>query len=1679
MSMYNSREATLKAVTNFPRSMDIRKRLWKSLGGKYLQSLMEEQEEFIKAYEEFKSEFFLKTYLGHEDEVLCHVYIAQVGDATGMVSADDRYEITLNPHVFVANTKKYALWQSGMLLLDPDLVDDESPVIKYRIGNETFTVIAQKQALWNIFDEFAMFSSLMRYEGETNSELVKRILATFKRPANSTETGLKNAIINAVMNFEEVAPDEIIMERPNGINMALETSNGNTVYDALSVLNKDIAREKIWNHSTWENGFKKMQYIPITWDMPIKGYQDGTGQKNDLETKLSTDYADEDTTDIEVVGYSTSQATINQYIRKQGIRKTIPIQLFRYQNELIPQDVQYKITATPATEIDPTQIFVESIQHATGEQTLRLSDIVINSGNIKKVQRGEIGATGKYQLKFVARDSYSDMIINRCSFTETGSDTAKDLLEPQNGFRWDNGVFRNTDVALHATTLSSFTSSWNMQNDASGGICLGTDSTRGTLVVNVAGMGGLPIQVKAECAKTDYTSNTSFVTLTGGFHYTNNEMDIICDTSDSESECIIEMDCVSLSYELALADSPINQGTISVKTEIEGEVSAQHSGIFSDGKVYELEFENLTHVKLSITKVGLYPVTLRNIKAARYRISFKLDKGDLIYTQQYTKLPLDINSTRLLTVTLESFSTYTPVIKYIHIGPSMARSSYEVRINTMRGGIFNIDTNCRVELYYINGGSLELINEDFITYPLYRNNHSEASGMFIDTSSFLDIRSSSRPIYSGVYKGNIMNYIELGPGEELDSITIAGEQRIVKEHRSLSYFLQKNIGDKVYIAGNAPGFVVVDDLGDTNLINIKKDDFGRNADEYRFTNVPEGISGVFILNSETKIKNISNSYSGEFEYFYLAALSPNSYIAYNSVTMFQSPMDHVDLVNTFSPYLDMNQLMFYHIDEIIVNEEKGRAKASFIHVDVDGTHYHDWAIGGNHKGIRVEYDFDYSNSEGYKIDITNLNESFLVSNNIELKDSYTIDNKDYILARYILKPPAEMKITYSTETVQEDFYIEEDGFNKFYYSNVTSILSVTLGNGEKFPYGSYHLLVEPGIIIWKNASEYQGQLVSVVYEYKKPRSIEYRNLSYLYEMINYSVDAYMPINSKPMVIKDLADGDSRMITINGKKPDKITVKCSNSNFAAAVSGNKVSVRRFSTAVVGMVHTGYFYDGGKEYYLFEHDRQELANCWENIEAKNVQHIANTMRTMQKSGNYVYDSAMFNGDHLEKVCSIDCAEHQERIQGISEFREITACESYQMWTDFGMYVEMVPGYNGNGLRFTTQGEYGYAYLDITSYINEGMELSFYADDGIQAYIMEEILAGDDSMIRSVFAGQHKKMPRNGKFLWHVFNNIDNKKRYYLLVKGSGMVDDLIIHENSDAHKIEDIHHKVISILHFNVKEEASKNYLAKLDFNPDGTTYDGLEISKNGIVETSSTVDWGVTLISKLDNLFESFSVMGADLRKNTFMTFDKSGNITSPWINIHDYQTVDTIYVKINDMLIDPMRYFNVRVYTASTSLGDHARQIYSTTKTNLVEFRPTSLLPYIQVAVEMPPGRVINNIEIYVRYVENAIPLHVSQTPSGTLVTKLYDTAVAANYRLKYMTGSVTRPNDISISVRGYRQDDGYGVFTQWYPSSFDDSMRFAGDQHVFENYRYFQFKIEISDMNASIRIDQVIFEVV
>ena len=1667
MVKFDSQAANLRALKIFPEWMDINKRPSKSKGGIYLSALTKEIDDIGAAFEDFKSGFFLKRFAGKENDILSIVYIAQVGNLKTLPKVKNKI-VTDDAHVFLADTDNCILYQDNYLILSPASVDQDNLVIEYEYNGFGHSADLKEETLWNIFDEFAMFCGISRHPKETNEQLVNRIYAVFKKPTSSTETGLKNAIINAVMNYDNLLPEDIIMEQPNQDNMFLEYKDGEVVYNNLSAINKDTARQKIWDTSYWENSFKKLEYIPNKWDAELPVYQKGVGQLNDLQARISDSLAANDTTGISIMGYKASPITINEYIKKQGVSKDISLGLAKYKDELVERNIEYKIIASQAEEIDPRKISVKSKQHIDGYTKYYLEDIVIDPGAVTEEKRGYIETDTPYTLEFTAPDKYSNMKIEQCDIVYNDN-SRKSLLTETGAFKFVGNSLQNIDVKAHIDSVRQAEQSSNMTDTPGGGITLDVNGTVGTMAIDVSHMQGMPVVTSIKCEQSNYTDNHNFVKTTGSFHLEDTK-NIISTEKDSDSSIVIEMDCASIQYELTTAPDAIEQGSVSISFEIDGEIDVDKSGFFTQPQIFSYDFQNNHHVKITIVKAGMNPVCIRNIMAASYNVFWSVDHGQLIKTPQYVKLPtLAKNRLRLK---VESLSPYPPVIQYIHIGPALTKAVYQIKDFVIKKlGRLNITTNCKVRL--LKGQ--EEISNDYSTKTIYRNDTKHNAAIIIDTNSFINIKQSNKNIDYVSYHGIKQGVITLTPGESLSSIDIFGELLIDKASHSLADVLEIGKDEKLYIAGNAKHFISLSN-GTTKLLKIDRSKLPADATNFTIDGISNDMQAVFVLDEEKNIENeTAELVDSSFEYAYIRTMNAKEYIAYNNVTMLQSPVDNVPIVNTFSPSINLNTLLFYKIKD--VHTADTIARASFSCNVNNKQEFRDWALGSNHNGIHIEYDFAFGNTEAYKIDLDSFSKTFALANNIKLEKVYEKDGKQFELARYLITPPEDMHITYQLEAAQENLTITEDGFNKLWYANVSNIISISI-NDEIISSDKYRLVKDAGIIAWNGLKDKIGEKASIAYEFSRPVSIEFNDLSSLYELVGYSIDAYEPMMDKPWIVNGLYDGDSYTVEINGQTPDRVIVQTTNENFYTVIDNNaRITVHQHNNAVNTLVHSGYYYDGSKEYYYFENDHIESVGQINNIDMDNIQKNSGSISGIQGSGNYIKDTVLSNGDHYEKLCDIDCVYHKDKIEGISKLKAITACDSYEQWIDFNMDISLVDGYNNLGIQFHSNNIGAYALLNISSNIEEGSILSFYADASLHTYIMREIYADDDSMRKSTYCEKIGECEINGKYRTYKFENIDDR-RIYLCVAGDGIIDDIIIHNDPSAS--DNIHSKAIKQFGFNIQEVVPKQLEVPVNFNAEGNTFSGLELDNTGCLQTGSSVDWGVTKIVDFTSSFEKFICYKTDQRKNSFYTSGERGTIQSPWIYISDVDSVDKLYIKINDVLIGNLKNFDVHIKTAEDVSGRNAREIAFIKKTNLVAFTASSLSSYLQIVVEMPPERVINSIEIYARYVEKEDQrLHVTENNEGSMTSKIYDLVTPSSYKLTRIDAkSVAHPENIEVMIRGLRQDSSHGVWTDWYPCYLDANL-ICTDSHVFYDYRYFQFKINISDMDANININNFVFEVV
>lgn len=376
---------------HFPRWMDIRKRVTTSAGGKYLRSIAEETANIQEAIEEYKKDFFLINYLDRYEEIPYYVYYINVGqidiDLLNII-VPEGLDYTDDVSVFY-NTKNTYLYEDGKIFFQKHNVDETSAQVKYTYDDNDYVSVISKLYVWNIYDEFAAFVGLKRYEGENNEELTSRVLNVFKCIPNSTEDGLKNAIINetlpiindlyASLTYDEIR-DKIIIERPTPENLSLKYDSFTTILDKLAEINRDVYRTKSWDFDVWSFELAGVDYLPHVWDYVLAAYQNGVGFDDDLKPEVITDAESESSATIHL--YREDDAVITQYLSGHAIKKDLRFELTKYSNDLNATVVKYTIRASQPIDItDSINSIMLQINSGNIISNIPLSDFINLSGN--------------------------------------------------------------------------------------------------------------------------------------------------------------------------------------------------------------------------------------------------------------------------------------------------------------------------------------------------------------------------------------------------------------------------------------------------------------------------------------------------------------------------------------------------------------------------------------------------------------------------------------------------------------------------------------------------------------------------------------------------------------------------------------------------------------------------------------------------------------------------------------------------------------------------------------------------------------------------------------------------------------------------------------------------------------------------------------------------------------------------------------------------------------------------------------------------------------------------------------------------------------------------------------------------------------------------------------------------
>lgn len=1692
--MFDYSNMIKRAIEFFPIWSDIRKRGTKSIGGMVVNSALEETLELEKAIQAYKDFYFLDKYQDKEEEVIAYVYAANVGtledlDNTFIIYNDQEYFITLDIDEFYSN-ETLAYYENGLIYIQEALYNKNNiNSIILSIDDYKYTYTLERKHVWNIFDEFACFVGLERHTNESNTSLKERILFSTKNLGSNTEEGLKNAIMSELIGmFPEMQSEEIEITKLTPESLTKPYKEFNSLLDMLSSINRDVLKDKRWDLDKWSYDFKSIAFLDNVWDDVIETYQNGIGHGDDLKVVI----ADNDTTtDADIVLYDKSTVKLDKYVADKHIKKNINFKLKRYENILNPIKAKYAIKASEAIDITHENIELSVFENNEKKESRKIEEIYKIGKGVTSVDNSKITDDKPYRLEFYSDSNFDGMKISKAKVIYKHKTTgeiieSRNLLKAAPGFSYNaSGELVNTSIKKTVKSVNHFNQYENLA-DSKSGIVLASNRNEGKAVLNVSGLGLNLVNIDIENQLADIPK--SLIKYNQFCFWREDELVFRYDTN-KERKFEIETEANIISFKLL-------EGDADVFIEIDGVTEYFKISGNRNVEIFS-ESSKLSPKKMKVTVISNSVITTKfsDFKYCCHTVDLKLQYGALIKDSEGYRLPnFAVNS---LIVSMSSKTSSSPVLKSIYIGADIRQLRYkteviESRPNTNR--IIEIKSNCLADLLHVDVvGNTVSKTENYVPATSYKAVQDDA-WIRLNTDeyeSIKEITTSVGAIHVIEESGKLYYNISLKMGQTVNSVIIDGVKNVPAKTITLEKMIQSYIPhfdketDRIYACKLCKGLLVADNDPDNpklTIVNIKSNIFtGINASYYKFTKLPNTLGIVF--NNDT-----SEIHSSETNLpFNSISFMPGGtkvYQAINEANIYTGEVRGIKILNNFSPILNSSALMYYQVEPFESNVKYEVKFSSTIESDNSFDDLLNWSVGL--KDIVIKTPIDLSNTENYEISELEVTDEVLLSRHIELQKSYKIgDNREVFTNRYMIIPESGTVLyeRYSDNQnqsliVQEEIIMEEDGFTKLAYSNIDEMLYTGFSpysDSNELLVKDFELLKDEGIILWTNKDYINAsRKVYLRYTIKNPIAI-LLDEDLLYKAIGYNVDAYDEVGR--FKIAGVDDGyrfDLRQID-NYQDVDMVYTICSSPAFQADGFNDILTFKKTVNRDTILVRTGYYYINGKEYYLFPSKDKIVLDEEKYIDMENVELSGEEITLFKRTDNYVRNSEMlFRG--MNELYNFDASKSQ--VKGVSAINSITACDSFNSWNVFGTKMVLKDGLNQLGISFMPEIPNGYAYIELTDYLEKGDNyLSFWAEKSLEVFIGEEKkylgLNFPDSI--SIKIGQ--EIPYRDDEIRTITIKQDDNKKYYLIVKGQGTIDDIIL--SNDISSIS-AHTKNIDLLGLSINEgfKQGQKHRVFLNSNKDAINK-GAALTKDGYVKTASNMYWGISPLKSYDSKedFATCSTENIHFENSYVRTGRTEGYIETAPIYLDNPMTIKRVIVKANEIGFDDMRGFKIQILSSNTREGVYMP--INTFNDNYGYVYGDALLKYIKIKVTMPDNKFLNNLNIYAEYKSTeANAPKVLMPSSGELITKIYDAQYSTDYRIREISiADISNINDVEIQVRASKEDYSADVWHPWQTLELKHNLTLKNELK-FYGTRFFQIKVLLKTSNAFIKINNIDIEV-
>jgi hypothetical protein len=1666
-----------KMKKHFPRWMDIRRKINSSIGGNYLSSIAEEISEVQSAIDDYKKDFFIDNYTGKEENILCFLYKVPIGilnDINSLSLIIPEYIITEDEDIFYDNDN-YAYYNDGNLYFK----NPEKEII-YTIDNFKYEGTYERINVWNIYDEFAIFLGLRRFENETNEELLNRIYNFSKYTINSSSDGLKNAILSNLCNIApNLTKEDIKIERPTPDNLNKYYDQFETILDHLLSINKDVYKEKQWDIDTWNFDIKSIDYIPHAWDVALNSYVNGIGFKDDLKVEVidSTPI-----TDVTIYFYKKTIDYLNDYIKHNNIKQSFNFELIKYNEDIKETNVKYRIIAADTIKINPNEITFKSIEEKTGKINVNLEDIIYDESNLSIIDNSILDDNFNYEIDFIPNTEIGNFQINYCKQVDSDNNYINLLNKNYPTFISIGDGVRSNLSKKYIQDLNQLSDYENIKKDIYGFELIDL-SKIGSMSCNIDGLNGYNLFY-------DYDNKETILDL-NNFELENcyiyNNM-IISDTVEGDKKVYLDLIANSFSCQI---DGPyyisykINNGDPIILEDLN---NTNNFDFIID------KSNNSKDIKIEITLLG-DNCRIKNVKYSKYEFNITTEKGSLIDRNGYNIIP-NFDSNNLL-VNVRVYAGFSPVIKYIYIGSKLTANNgyYGIKFNTDNGNkLLTKYSGCRLQLRKYTKDTNELIETiyEYKPYKEYTATKDTKVLLNLDNYSIDYIEALNCSVSKEIINKIKTNYyLTIPKDRSIIDLDIYGKYINTVIDQTLSSILnRKNIDIKEYnfhVTKNEDALIAYNkNTNKTEFIDINYIDIFSDILSSKLL-IEVGSNPILTKFIISGINTYNDSIDTLFDYISFEPIQGNVYYAINEYNVVFPLTKDIEIVNTFNNSFDINSKNNYFYIVESLNDD------FYVRFQTDPNS----ALCSN-KTLDNQYILiksKESNNLNYNYSIENVNIELPLSSTVEIpKYIYTNDNM-YDIRLYNLN--LKYKINYLNKYIDNDNYLDyifteeiivnNNHINKLKYSNIYEIENITCNNIELTEGKDYQLLKDKGIIIWNENNIINKSVIVVTYNINVANSFDIE-LEDLYEQINYPINSLELLNTETITNVE-TDTSIDLSKYNGySESDLISIKCSTPGFVSVIKDGILTLNNNTPENTVAVKTGYYYLNGREYYFASDEKYDSIDRNDYINPHNVIKDNNSYILKIKSQNFITNS-IFDLNTKGEIYSLNCTDKD--IETSSLLTELGICENYNYWTSFNCSLSIVEGNNGQALKFSSKEDFdGYCYLPLnTSLIaNNKYKMSFYLTGDCKAYLgKEKNLNGDKIEFNYNSVIDIVKEIKLSNILDNVYETdflYQDNDKYYLIVKGNGIIDDIIL-DKEDTYDIYK-HIKVIDKLGFDFEEYVYPEYVTRLYLSDEyGAIFDGTEMNDENNIFNSSYIHWGYSSLKSLNSLtdFNSCILEDVDIIQDNnsciLKTGSKKGQITTFPIHLGNLQIINNILYKVNDVMFDYMKNNTIKVLTSNTKNAGY-KEVYNS-KDNIGIIDKSKLLSYIKLIVEIEPNKVINNIDLYVEYIsdEKNSP-HSMEVSNGVYTTKVLDTQYTERYLVKSINISNLN-NDLDnyiFQIRASKLNDNDTVWTDWKTIELDENKNIT-NRITFIDYRYFQVRILLKGENTSLIANNIELEVI